>query len=342
MNLLLLVVLVSIGLVWCVEVDRQPSVRVFTVQKDAYRYLNSWVHHHGKIFGYSNIHVIDNVSSHSKVLKLLDHYRGLGVHVLTNNTGFVDKHLVLTDVMTKYKGTDDLLVPLDIDEFIVAVNPDNVTFSADAQPILSKFKALFNQPKRENIDKYKFGQFEGILCDQLKFNQSSKTTLDDLVFAVQLTTCVGKTFYGAKSFISTDAGNHVGTSSIGDPHCHKFAPMFQDMFTNGANCGKGCFDFDTGLAILHTGGSFSMSYEEWRHKTMSRLMSLSWREDEVTAIKDREICSGPRIVVGVHYCHDIVDINTIPIDQLKIKHFSLRNQACSVTPHQNILHSYKF
>ena len=91
--------------------------------KDEADVLESWLHYHASIAGYENLHVIDNLSTDGteKILgRMVAQY---GVHVkLASN--YREKGVLITnwmkEVVQEYRlHADDVLLPIDIDEFMV-------------------------------------------------------------------------------------------------------------------------------------------------------------------------------------------------------------------------------
>ena len=89
-----------------------------TVTKDEYDLIADWISHHAAIFGYTNIIVLDNGSSHPQVLDAYQTYRRMGVRIETRAGRFKHKSKWWTEVAKSLDA--DLVFPLDSDEFLVA------------------------------------------------------------------------------------------------------------------------------------------------------------------------------------------------------------------------------
>lgn len=58
-----------------------PIVACVMMQKDEAILLEPWLTYHGHLFGFSNLHVIDNGSTRADVQAVLHRFAALGVHV---------------------------------------------------------------------------------------------------------------------------------------------------------------------------------------------------------------------------------------------------------------------
>ena len=78
-----------------------------------------WIKYHGSIFGYNNLHIIDNHSDDGTYEKLLE-YQKEGVHVY-RESNYKLKGVFMTKLIqdTNKEEAYDVAIPMDIDEFIV-------------------------------------------------------------------------------------------------------------------------------------------------------------------------------------------------------------------------------
>lgn len=92
---------------------------VFLFQRNGGGDLRAWLDYHAYIFGHAALHVIDHRSNDSTTLKLLERYRNKGVATHVCEKAYTRKHACMTHVMSGYVNRTALLIPLDIDEFVV-------------------------------------------------------------------------------------------------------------------------------------------------------------------------------------------------------------------------------
>lgn len=95
-------------------------VKVITMVRDEDDIVYEWVLYHGTLFGYSNIHVVDNMSTDNTWLKLKQMHRELGISI-HRCTDYKRKGDCMTHIMRTHAKTE-LVFPLDIDEFIVLLD----------------------------------------------------------------------------------------------------------------------------------------------------------------------------------------------------------------------------
>ena len=100
-------------------------IKLFTIVKDETDIVAEWVHYHGQIFGYSNLYIIDNVSTDGTYEKLLKLKQDHGCSVVQMND-YKLKGEYMSRLIREFcsNKTDDgdyktpIAYPLDIDEFI--------------------------------------------------------------------------------------------------------------------------------------------------------------------------------------------------------------------------------
>ena len=108
--------------------------KVIVYTKDEYDLIEDFLNYHGSIFGFSNLIVIDNMSSHPRVLEVYKKYVSLGVTVIHNTHGSMRSMAATnTTVMSRIRQCfpkTKYLIPLDTDEFIALRR--RKPFSADS------------------------------------------------------------------------------------------------------------------------------------------------------------------------------------------------------------------
>lgn len=177
------------------------NIKIFSFQKNE-ELLKEWIEHHGYIFGYSNIYIIDH-NSNKHTLDIYDRYKNNGLNVEYFKGEFKHKHTVLSKYMNNNNNDSDYLIPIDGDEFIFIKDGGNV--SLDKNRIINHIQSYNNV-----VGKFKMNSYVNLLyeleCDNV-FNECDH-------FRRQLTPLDRmKTFYPTKYFINTDQGNHFGKIS---------------------------------------------------------------------------------------------------------------------------------
>jgi hypothetical protein len=290
-----------------------PDVQLFTMQKDS-EFLQDWVHYHGRIFGYDKLTIIDTDSSHTGKQEL-NKIMQLGVTVnFQNRNGFRDKLMQMSANMLLHNDKSAFLVPLDIDEFLVAVRYGGgaSTFSMNKTAIWESFGKLSVPVNKNKGMKYKFNTFDAIDCSaslnirdpprSLRHHQGEMFVED----RDTLTRCGAKTFYHSDGFSWTDDGNHYGKVMNESKLC----------FTKSL-CRKCYHKFmKSGLGLLHF-STHSMNYNEIKEKMLQRFSVLSQFNGKDT-LKE---CSNFK--KNAHYCkfhaHLLQDGDQYLIDNLQSK-----------------------
>jgi hypothetical protein len=258
-------------------------VHIFTFHKDESSSLPRWFEYHRRIVTHpSNIHIIDNGSNNPDSKRQLETLRSKGVDVTSCANDFRHKSETLTQEMRKYRKSPAFLIPLDIDEYIVHLLPDN-TFSADANQIIRSFQSLPNDGL-----KFKFSSINAFACGVAT---TSPKTISIRTFGYAESNCMSKTFFFSYGFFSTDQGNHHG-GVVHDIRCTKGSQFYH------AECGK-CYHSDTRMGIVHFGGDMSFTFQEYSEKMTRRAAEYNFSE-----VRSREDC----LVFdgGRHYCFFMV------------------------------------
>ena len=130
---------------------QQPLAKIFAFHRDEEFLLGDWLYWHCAVFGCSNVVVVDHASTNPKVLAILEAYKTRGVTVETFRGAFGEKAEALSRAMRARADEARLLVPLDVDEFVVLEADQG--FVADARRIRAAFlKAASSNEMR----KFKF------------------------------------------------------------------------------------------------------------------------------------------------------------------------------------------
>lgn len=189
--------------------DQQPIAKVFTVTKDEYDLIESFVNYHAWLFGYENIIVIDNGSTNEHVLSVYEEFKLKGVTIIysTGYSGNLQgQHF--TNAMTQYKDKSKFFIPLDTDLFFT------VRGSCDRKVICDY---LENLP--HDYDMFKMNMFYMSVVDPRSSNyKNNKLTIptDSTLFVKRRgyagVPYVQHIFYRSQNFVWTSNGNHVGGS----------------------------------------------------------------------------------------------------------------------------------
>lgn len=161
------------------------------MQKDEVHLLEPWLSYHGYLFGYENLYVLDNGSTHPDVLVTLARYAGKGVHVdytLPRRDHYMNKGALIGAVIHRLEaaGRYDFFFPTDCDEFII--RQTEWGFTTDRQAIHAHLEMFKEEPRTLRIP----------------FQLANHPLLPDLYSYFDF----AKTFYAAGAFGWTDHGHH--------------------------------------------------------------------------------------------------------------------------------------
>ncbi|KAJ1463269.1 hypothetical protein M885DRAFT_610284 [Pelagophyceae sp. CCMP2097] len=271
-----------------------PVAKVFTFHKDERFLLQDWLAYHCHVFGAGNVVVVDHASADPVVLDILNDYKQRGVAVETFNGAFKDKAAALTAAMRARAREARYLVPIDVDEFVVAEEFAEVVASRAA--VLRGFEMLPRSERR----KFKFWSRVADCPDALLPGASARRPAVVTSFSAKKATCMAKTFFHGHDFISTDqgpyrnvppprihaveSGNHFGSSRFDNL---TDALSSQDVLLLPQNFDR--YFARTTLTLLH----FSMpDFATWREKVMKRAVAYGFNA--------KTMCAGVR--KGQRYC----------------------------------------
>jgi hypothetical protein len=128
------------------------EIKIFTMQKNESDILEKWILYHSKITDISNIYIIDNNSTDNSIL-ILEKYKDKGLNIFTKDD-YKQKGRYIYELIKKYSSNNDIVIPLDIDEFIgyIDIIEHNVDLSLDDINILQYI--IKNKYTIEQIDKF--------------------------------------------------------------------------------------------------------------------------------------------------------------------------------------------
>jgi hypothetical protein len=288
------------------------GVRLFLFQRDEVDTLSDWLFYHASIFGPTNIIVMDNKSSQKLVLDTLKYWAELGVTVVSHDGSFRAKHKSLTNAMNTRIQDDQgakFLVPMDADEFIIRLT-DNNKFSVGTQDILQGFDNLPTDGTR-----YKFRPVHAGFCGDM-FNTTGRRAVDARHFIVYQQDCATKTFFLRQSFVSTDQGNHWG-STTADANCSVDLTTLKPP-SEGPPCPlkANCFH-RTDIGLVHYGNSAALKdFKAYKDKMLRGYRAYHGNDTSPD-------CTIPG---GRHYCKFYVQLNTggdTVVQQTYKRHYQL-------------------
>jgi hypothetical protein len=116
---------------------------ILTMNKNEKLLLEPWIIYYGNLFSFNNICIVDNGSTDTDVLKVLDKYSEKGTKVIyyfNRPEDFSNKGTILKDLAQKFYSDSDFVFFLDVDEFIF-LNTNN-SFIYDKEPILKYLRSI--------------------------------------------------------------------------------------------------------------------------------------------------------------------------------------------------------
>lgn len=283
----LALVLASAGAVYAVSsatappappAPQRPLAKVFAFHRDEEFLLGDWLRWHCMVFGCGNVIVVDHASTNTKVLALLDAYAKRGVTVDTFSGAFGEKAEALSRAMRERAHEAKLLVPLDVDEFVVLET--SAGFVADPRRIQRAFAAAADSTEPR---KFKFAS-RVAACPAPPADGATVIERRPAVvraFSPPTQTAMAKTFFrGGSDFVGTDQGNHFG-------RVRRDNASSQDAMIDNRNFDR--FFARTPLTLLH----FSMpDFDTWHAKVFKRAAAYGF------SMKTQ--CAGVRR--GQRYC----------------------------------------
>ena len=95
------------------------KIIVATMVKDEVDIVEEWIIYHGKLFGYKNLFIVDNMSSDGtfKICKKYKEKYGINIE---KHPDYRKKGQIMTRIFNE--NNCDIFFPIDIDEFIVQYN----------------------------------------------------------------------------------------------------------------------------------------------------------------------------------------------------------------------------
>ena len=97
---------------------KKPVIRVIVCTKNELDLIEPFLQYYGYLFGFENITVIDNNSTHPSVLQIYEKYKPRGVEVINEPASFEFVHQFMTNYVMDACKKCDWLLTLETDEFL--------------------------------------------------------------------------------------------------------------------------------------------------------------------------------------------------------------------------------
>jgi hypothetical protein len=186
-------------------------VKLFTIVKDEVDIVKDWIIYHGSMFGWQNIHIIDNFSTDGTYEVIQEFKELINIY---REPDYKKKGDYMTNLINKHSyGNDRLAFPIDIDEFIVYYDKDSNSkeISVDKNLITNY---IHNLPM---CRVYK----ANYLNPQLNVRNSNRVTVELAYSTYNDMGVHAKSFVDTRYFTgSLDHGNHL---ICNDSHLTKIA-----------------------------------------------------------------------------------------------------------------------
>jgi len=179
----------------------KKKMKIVLMTKNEKYLIKHWIDYHGEIFGYDNLHIIDD----SDDIDVLNYYKtieDLGITFYKNplsNLNNLDD--TITSVMHSLKNQCDFLIKLDTDEFIGRYDKNTNNISIDKEDILQSINLL-----DINGNKYRI-LYTTISAPGKDYNNP----LECKTFYQPLFTDGYKSFFYSGTFAYCDLGSHCGS-----------------------------------------------------------------------------------------------------------------------------------
>ena len=173
-------------------------VKLVLMTKNEKYLIKHWVKYHGDIFGYENLHLIDD-SDDPEILQYYQYLMKIGVHIYRNNTDMTNLEDYINFVFNEIKGACDFLIKLDTDEFIGHYNVETNKVSICKHMIRNIFNSI-------PIDGHKYKCSFTMNSLPLEGNDDPLSITN---FSQPWRTTF-KSFFHSNSFLRCDLGSHSG------------------------------------------------------------------------------------------------------------------------------------
>ena len=163
--------------------------------KDEVDVVEDWIIYHASMFGYDNIYVIDNYSSDGTYELLQKFVPGINLY---REQDYKKKGDFMTNLINKY-AKNMLAFPMDIDEFIVYFDNNNISVEKDL------IKSYLNQLPKARV--YKANYIYSLITNENGYNRATVESNEGVYHSLNN---LAKSFVDTKYFKGTfDHGNHL-------------------------------------------------------------------------------------------------------------------------------------
>jgi len=220
-------------------------VKILTMVKDENDIVRDWVIYHGKLFGYKNLYVIDNYSRDG-TWEILQEFKGrINMFRLHN---YKKKGDYMTYLLRRFC-KNNIVFPIDIDEFIVYYNDKKNKISCNKQLI------HFYLSKLPNFPIFKMNYIQGLITEK---NGYQRATCESQIGTYNDCGDHAKVFLKSNLFRGVlDHGNHYQTNHyikshlcLVHFHCRNLLQMKRKIFNNIVGLGYTPFNINNLENIL--------------------------------------------------------------------------------------------
>lgn len=173
-------------------------VKIVLMTKNEKYLIKQWIQYHGEIFGYENLHIIDD----SDDIDVLNYYKSithLQIHFYHNHQNLSNITDSINNIMNSVRNECDFMIKLDTDEFISVYNKDNDNISIYKEIIRDSFNKL-------NINGYRYKCSYTINSAP---REHKSNPLEYIYFSRPVKTRF-KTFFNSQTYVYCDLGSHHG------------------------------------------------------------------------------------------------------------------------------------
>lgn len=177
----------------------QKIIKIVLMTKDEKQLIKQWIKYHGEIFGYENIHLLDD-SVDKEVLDYYDTLKYTGIHFHRTPGGNLNNACErLNILMDSLRSSCDFMIKMDTDEFLGFYDEKSNRVSIDKKEILDYLNIL-------EINGYKYkcwGEMRNCPLDSKKYPS-------DYTRFMAPRKNPFKTFFYSGTFCKVDLGSHQG------------------------------------------------------------------------------------------------------------------------------------
>lgn len=186
-------------------------VKIFTMVKDEEDIIEYWIKYHGKMFGFDNIYIVDNMSTDGTYEKIVQ-YKNHGIHIYREED-YKKKGIILSNIINTCGNKYDIIYPLDSDEFIVYYDKKSNTIIPENTKLYLENLIQSNEFKNNNV--FKANYCATIINSNNKYGYENAALQNKYGLYADYKN-MAKTFFNAKKWTMSaelDHGNHFKTNN---------------------------------------------------------------------------------------------------------------------------------